>query len=218
MGLIAIGDIHGCARTLEALIEKLAPTPEDHLVFVGDYVDRGPDVRGVIDRLLALAEQVPCTFLRGNHEAMMLDGLAGKDRHFWAMNGGAQTQNSYRIAGGAVEIPREHIDFLRATKLWFDTPDFFFVHAGLLPDWTVARSMEQGAEDIFLWERGFLHAESLAWEKTVVCGHTPHRIPRNEKQLVLIDTGCVFHEHPGLGRLTAVRLPERTFVSVLYQD
>lgn len=217
MGLIAIGDIHGCARTLGALIGKLAPTSEDHLVFLGDYVDRGPNARGVVNRLLALAEQVPCTFLRGNHEAMMLDALAGKDPYFWALNGGAQTQDSYRIPSGTVEIPPEHIDFLRATELWFDTPDFFFVHAGLLPDRTVARSVEEGDEDIFLWERGFLHAETLAWEKTVVCGHTPHRFPRNEKQLVLIDTGCAFHERPGLGRLTAVRLPERAFVSIPYQ-
>ena len=88
MGFIAIGDIHGCAATLDLLLDRLAPGPDDHLVFVGDYIDRGPDTKGVIDRLFALREDQPCTFLRGNHEALMLDYLDHGAFDLWRLNGG----------------------------------------------------------------------------------------------------------------------------------
>ncbi len=67
MGLIAIGDIHGCAKSLDGLMHALKIKPDDHLIFVGDYIDRGPDSKGVIDRLIALSKTHKCTFLKGNH-------------------------------------------------------------------------------------------------------------------------------------------------------
>ncbi|WP_456424942.1 metallophosphoesterase family protein [Rhodocaloribacter sp.] len=216
MGLIAIGDIHGCARTLETLLERLAPASDDHLVFVGDYVDRGPDSRGVIDQLIALREHQPCTFLRGNHEALMLGYLDRGEYDLWRINGGVATLNSY-LEDYEVRIPPAHVDFIRATELYLDTPEFFFVHAGLKPNLTIAENLERFGEEVFLWERGHLKARKLAWEKPVVCGHTPREEPLNEELLITIDTGCVYHMYPGLGRLTAVRLPERAFLSVDYQ-
>lgn len=217
MGLIAIGDVHGCARSMDALLDDLAPTDQDHLVFVGDYVDRGPDSNGVVERLIDLAEKRTCTFLRGNHEALMLDYLEGGNFDLWRMNGGIETLESYRAGSGNIEIPERHVDFLSDTQLFLDERDFFFVHAGLRPNLTVRENVERSDERVFLWERAHLHADSVAWEKAVVCGHTPHVAPVNEEKLILIDTGCVYHHHPGMGRLTAVRLPEREFVSVPYQ-
>ncbi len=217
MGLIAIGDVHGCARSMDALLEELAPTSGDHLVFVGDYVDRGPNSSGVIERLFDLEEHTRCTFLRGNHEALMLNYLEGGDFDLWRMNGGVETLESYRATNGNIEIPERHVAFLTATKLYHQDDAFFFVHAGLRPHLTVRENLEKSDERIFLWDRDHLQAESVVWEKTVVCGHTPHSSPVNEEKLILIDTGCVYHQHPNMGTLTAVRLPEREFISVPYQ-
>ncbi len=224
MGLIAIGDIHGCAATLEALLERLAPSAEDHVVFVGDYIDRGPASRQVIDRLLRLREEVRCTFLRGNHEAFMLAYLdAGGQRlsRLWRTNGGAATLRSYLNGREAnsqehVRIPKAHVAFVRATQLYLDTPGFLFVHAGLKPQLSIAENLRRCGEDVLLWERSHLEAPAPAWEKPVVCGHTPQPEPVNRERLIGIDTGCVYHQRPGLGRLTAVRLPERDFVHVDY--
>ena len=217
MSLIAIGDIHGCARTLDALLERLQPTADDHLVFVGDYIDRGPDSKGVIDRLIKLRKSFTCTFLRGNHEALMLGYLDYGEFDLWHVNGGVATLNSYAVDDGEhAHIPADHIAFVRQTELYLDTPEFFFVHAGLNPNWTIAESLAHADEDTFLWERGHLQAQALAWEKCVVCGHTPQPQPLDRDLLINIDTGCVYHMHPRLGKLTAVRLPEREFVSVPY--
>jgi serine/threonine protein phosphatase 1 len=230
MGLIAIGDVHGCPDSLDALLDRLAPDPDaDHLVFVGDYIDRGPDSKGVIDRLLALQENGPaCTFLRGNHEALMLDYLAGGEGQpaadathalrLWQQNGGGATLRSYASSGGTtVQLPEAHVAFVRETELYHETPDFFFVHAGLDPERTVRENVEADDERTFLWERGHFEAPEPAWEKPVVCGHTPQPEPIDREKLIAIDTGCVYHRRAGLGRLTAVHLPEREFVSVEYQ-
>lgn len=218
MGLIAIGDIHGCCKTLDALLEKLAPGKGDELVFVGDYVDRGPCARAVIDRLMKLRNEVKCVFLRGNHEQLMLAYVDYGEYDAWAMNGGVMTLNSYLDANRQLAVPMRHIDFLRDTVLYYDTPDFFFVHAGLDPRLTIAENLASFDEDVFLWERSHLKARTLAWEKPVVCGHTPVEEPVDQPLLINIDTGCVYFMHPGRGRLTAVRLPEREFVSVPYAD
>ena len=113
MGLVAIGDIHGCGATMEALLEELAPTTADHLVFIGDYVDRGPDSRGVLDRLVRLSADAAagrgpaCTFLRGNHDQMMLDYIdsRGANLPLWRMNGGLSTIAAYVDAAGRGAVP-----------------------------------------------------------------------------------------------------------------
>lgn len=216
MGLIAIGDIHGCVDTLNALLDRLALREDDHLIFIGDYIDRGPDSKGVIDRLLTLRQSQRCTFLRGNHEAFMLAYLQTQDFELWGMNGGMSTMRSYAGDRQDVHIPQEHIDFVRQTRLYYDAPDFFFVHAGLRPDLTIAENLAQCGEEVFLWERDHLSASKLVWEKPVICGHTPRPSPINRDKLIDIDTGCVYHMHPRMGHLTAVRLPEREFISVHY--
>lgn len=219
MGLIAIGDIHGCPKSLDAILDRIDPSPDDHLLFIGDYIDRGPDSKSVIDRLLDLREEVPCTFLRGNHEAMMIEYLDTGAFSLWRMNGGTSTLRSYRRPGASeINIPEAHVEFVRETKLYHETEDFLFVHAGLKPELSIEENLEQGDEEVLLWERGHLNASEVAWEKPVVCGHTPRPEPINREKLILIDTGCVYHMQPGMGRLTAVYLPERRFVDVPYAD
>jgi len=219
MGLIAIGDIHGCAQSLDVLLNRIDPSSDDHLLFVGDYIDRGPDSKGVIDRLLDLREEVPCTFLRGNHEAMMIEYLDSGAFSLWRMNGGVSTLQSYlKDETSEIQIPASHAEFVRDTKLYHETEDFLFVHAGLEPDLSIEDSLADPDEEVLLWERGHLNPSEVAWEKTVVCGHTPRPEPINREKLILIDTGCVYHMKPGMGRLTAVYLPERRFVDVPYAN
>ena len=219
MGLIAIGDIHGCPQSLDALLARIDPSPDDHLLFVGDYIDRGPDSKSVIERLLDLREDVPCTFLRGNHEAMMIEYLDSGAFSLWRMNGGVATLQSYlRDGTSEIQIPAAHAEFIRDTKLYHETDDFLFVHAGLNPGLTVDENLKNPDEEVLLWERGHLDAQEVSWEKTVVCGHTPQPEPINREKLILIDTGCVYHMKPGMGRLTAVYLPEREFIDVPYAD
>jgi serine/threonine protein phosphatase 1 len=218
MGLIAIGDIHGCPQSLDVLLNRIAPTSDDHLLFVGDYIDRGPDSKAVIDRLLEVREEVPCTFLRGNHEAMMIEYLDTGAFSLWRMNGGVSTLQSYLGQGSEINIPDSHAAFVRETKLYHETDDFLFVHAGLKPSLTIEENLQNADEEVLLWERGHLEAPELTWEKPVVCGHTPQPEPINREKLILIDTGCVYHMKPGMGRLTAVFLPEREFIDVPYAD
>ncbi len=215
MGLIAIGDVHGCSRSLGALLKKLNPGADDELIFIGDYIDRGPDSRGVIDRLITLQEQTNCRFLKGNHEELFLDYIDNDSYDLWAMNGGIATMTSYTESDG-VHFPDEHIQFMRDSELYVETEEFFFVHAGLKPDLTVEENKKQNDPQIFLWERSHLKAAALSWEKTVVCGHTPQPKVTNKERLINIDTGCVFYTHPSMGFLTAVRLPEREFIAVPY--
>lgn len=213
MARYAIGDVHGCARTLDALVARLGLTPADHVVFVGDYVDRGPDSPGVVDRLLELSARVPCTFLRGNHDQMMLDALDGVVSPMtdaWvAYNGGDTTVAQYRKRGG---IPADHADFLAATALAFDTPEAAYVHAGLNPYRSVGEQMAVPDPAVVLWTRDHLRIspERLVWEKPVVFGHTPQSAPLMTDRMVGIDTGCVYGpKKPRLGRLCAVRMDDR---------
>lgn len=213
MALIAIGDVHGRLDALEELLDRLDPGPSDQLVFIGDYIDRGPDSKGVIDRLLTLEDEVSCVFLRGNHEAMMLDYLRDGAWNLWRMNGGVETLDTYRVDGD-VEIPEAHVRFVDQTELYYETDEFFFVHAGLKPDLTIDENLRRHDEDVLLWERSHLSADELAWEKPVVCGHTPQPRPIDRPLLLCIDTGCVYASRYGQGALTAVRLPDREWIRV----
>lgn len=220
----AIGDVHGCAKTLDTLLARLDLGRGDEVVFVGDYVDRGPDSYAVIERIVQM--QVAAAHgtgpqvvaLRGNHDQMMLghvDGTGNFD--LWRANGGLETLDSYARAGFD-RIPEPHVAFLRGTQIVYDTPEAVYVHAGLDPHLTVAENVALPDPDVFLWTRAHLESSLENWEKPVVCGHTPTPEPINEPRLIDIDTGAVFAgRRPDLGRLTAVEMPSRQFVSVPYE-
>lgn len=223
MALFAIGDVHGCARSLEALLDKLGPSREDELVFVGDYVDRGPRSRQALDLAVSLeqagasARGPRCVFLRGNHDQMMLDWADHGEIDLWRTNGGLVTLQSYASPDGRIDIPDEHLAFLRRTRLYYDIPGFCFVHAGLDPEISVAENLRLRTAETFLWSRSHF-GRPRRWEKTVVCGHTPHPQPLLEPDLIGIDTGCCFPHLPGLGRLSAIQLPERLITQVDNQE
>ncbi len=200
--LLAIGDIHGCREHLEGLLARVDPGPVDRLVFLGDYVDRGPDARGVIEYLLKLRERFPRTvFLKGNHEAMFLDYLTGRNQMIFLYNGGDSTLESYRESGGH-RIPLTHLHFLRELQLFHETERFIFVHAGLRP----GLPLQQQTEEDLLWIRDDFLRSDYDWGKTVVFGHTPRSEPLLAANRIGVDTGAVY------GRtLTCCAVEERRF-------
>lgn len=135
MRLIAVGDLHGCLTAFDALLGELCLGDDDVLVTLGDYVDRGPDSQGVIDRLLALREQTTLVPLLGNHDALFLEVLDGVSENFrgWLSVGGVQTLESY---GGKSGVPESHVEFLRSEcRLWYEPEgeEVFFVHGSAFP-------------------------------------------------------------------------------------
>ncbi len=222
--LYAVGDIHGRLDLLADLLglielDAQASRPADRrtLVFLGDYVDRGPDSRGVVERLIAEVPQgFDVHFLKGNHEAMLLDFLDDAWRlEHWLMNGGEETMRSYgvdteRLAqmGGpagawrqafAEALPEAHLRFFRDLQLSVSFGDYLFVHAGLRPGVPLAAQSEAD----LIWIRGPFLSHADPFDKIVVHGHTPGEQPEIRANRIGIDTGAVFS-----GRLTALRLED----------
>jgi serine/threonine protein phosphatase 1 len=186
--LLAVGDIHGCRDLLQQLMQQVAPSAEDQVVFLGDYIDRGPDSRGVIDYLLEFRQRWPQTvFLKGNHEAMFLDFLAGHERLRYLLNGGEATLSGYRERGKLM-IPPDHLQFFHDLRLYFETEHHLFVHAGLRP----GVALEDQGEENLLWIREDFLNSDYRWGKTIVFGHTPLRKPQLRPDRIGLDTGAVY--------------------------
>jgi len=192
MRTLAVGDIHGSSAALDALMEVVRPTRDDLLVFLGDYVDRGPDTRGVIDRLIVWQESLRIVCLRGNHELMMARSRWDQsERRMWLSVGGVAAIQSYLVEGSRATldaIPPRHWQFLeRGLSDFFETETHLFVHANLDPTVPLAEQTEL----MLFWE--FL-AEPVRHEsgKIMVCGHSTQRngLPRAWPTTVCIDTGA----------------------------
>ena len=196
--IYVIGDIHGCLEPLHRLMRELRLSEADEVVFLGDYIDRGPDSKGVIEYLLTL--QGRYTFLMGNHERMFLDFLQGKERALFLYNGGTATLESY---GGLRRIPATHLAFLDRLRPYDETEDYLFVHAGIRP----AIPLQEQDESDLLWIREEFYAYPGRFPKTVVFGHTPMREVLMEDDRIGIDTACVYGN-----KLTCLILPSREMI------
>lgn len=193
---IAIGDIHGHLKPLAALIDALAPDVTDTLVFLGDYIDRGPDTRGVIDLILSLRAHCQVVTILGNHEEMQMTSLLGKELlNFWRQFGGIETLASYGIYGIPTRddlqerIPREHWLFLAACVDFYETDSHIFVHAAYDP---VLPCIEQ-KWDTLRWNRPLdpLLPPHCS-EKVVIVGHSPQMAGKiyDGDHIICVDTGC----------------------------
>ncbi len=170
MRTLAIGDIHGCLRSLESLVHEVGLTSEDTLITLGDYVDRGPDTRGVIDFLLSLQDTHTLVPLRGNHEIGMLRALVDpRFAYSWLgpVWGGGATLNSYET-DTLKDIPDRHWEFLNQTLPYHEAEEHIFVHANLDPE----LACEEQDDEVIFWQR-FGDPQPHYSGKTMVCGHTP---------------------------------------------
>jgi len=109
---IAIGDVHGCSAALDALIAAIRPRPDDTIVALGDYINRGPDTRGVLDRLIDLGRRCHLVPILGNHDQMLLEARSGLHPTTWLGMGGLATLDSYGPGRDLDLIPDEHFEFL----------------------------------------------------------------------------------------------------------
>ena len=196
--ILAIGDIHGCARALDALLAAVDPQPDDVIVTLGDYVDRGLDSAGVINRLIRLSRSHTLIPLRGNHEEMMLQARES-DAHLamWRDAGGDAALMSYAPFGDEdddeedgrlADVPDEHWDFIenRCVDL-HETATHFFVHGGVRPN----LPLDAQSPLVMRWQK-FGDAEPHMSGKIMVCGHTQQksRRPKNLGFAVCIDTSA----------------------------
>ncbi len=193
------------------MLEKLPLDSSDLVVFLGDYVDRGPDSRRVIDIVLQLSEQVEVVALKGNHEALFIDFLDHPESvgaGLFVLNGGTSTLANYWSADGKIEIPETHVRFLHELKRYHETEDYFFVHAGV-PNMPLS-SLDPAKHEVhMLWTRQPFLSSQFRWEKLIVHGHTPVREPEILPNRINLDTGCVYD-----GRLTAMEFPARKLYQV----
>ncbi len=210
-----ISDIHGEVHKLKNLIDKLSVSDKDTIVFLGDYIDRGVNSFEVIDYLIKLKDKYSCIFLRGNHEVMFINYLVGVEERMYLYNGGQETIDSYKNNGYDINrcidytmrtIPDLHGEFLITTKLYHETDDYIFVHAGIHPN----KIMSQQYEDTLFWKRDFYYYYSSKYKgpKTVVYGHTPGQMIKEDEFAICIDTGACF-SGMGYGHLTCLELPNR---------
>lgn len=187
---IAIGDVHGCSRALDALLECIQPTRDDTLVPLGDFVDRGPDSRRVLDRLLELETTCRLEPILGNHEEMMMMVLTGQMAPSgWLRYGGVNTLDSYGFAGDLSVISESHRDFLKRCHDFFETPSHFFVHANYVPHLALP---ETDREVLRWWS--LIHSMPGPHQsgKVGVMGHTPDKTGEilDMGFLKCIDTYC----------------------------
>jgi serine/threonine protein phosphatase 1 len=196
---IAVGDVHGCSTALRRLIEAIDLRATDTLVMLGDYVDRGPDSRGVLELLIELGDRCRLVPLMGNHEEMMLAARnARADLGFWLACGGQATLHSYGNSGGIELVPREHFRFLEHCQTWYETETHFFVHANYRADVPLDR---QDAHALRWLSLADYVPPPHRSGKIAVVGHTPQRSGQmlDLGHLKCLDTGCCLG-----GRLTAL--------------
>lgn len=206
-----IGDIHGCHRSLTQLLPQVLDRA-DTIVFLGDYVDRGPQSQAVIATILSLQRaRGRVIALMGNHDFLFLQHLTGGDSSLFLQVGGRQTLASYGLSPTADQgeisrsIPPEHLAFLKSLPLYWQDQHAIYVHAGLQPGLHLSQQTSQWC----LWAREqFIHSR-YDFGKAVVFGHTVFTEPLVTANRFGIDTGAVYG-----GRLTALLLPQRELISV----
>ncbi len=208
---IAIGDVHGCSQALDALIQVIDPEPDDVIVALGDYVNRGPDSRGVIEKLIALEQRCNLIALLGNHDQMLLDACARRPQVFaiWLRMGGNATLSSYGSRPGSISaadlarIPAEHLAFLERCRSYHETETHIYVHAKYNPD----LPMDRQPDWLLRWEtlRDGVPSPHVSG-KPVIAGHSSQKTGEilDLGHLICIDTYCY-----GGGWLTALEVHSR---------
>ncbi len=218
--IFAIGDIHGCNQTFRTLLlDEIRIKKSDKIYCLGDYIDRGPDSKGVIDFILELRKSGYQIYtLRGNHEElMMMSSESAENFELWDLNGGAATLKSFH-AKSYSDIDPVYLDFFEATEYFLLKDKFIFVHAGL--DFSIADPFEN--IESMMWIRDFHIDNKKLGDRIIIHGHSPRPadfIPtQKESNVINLDGGCVYSWRPGFGYLFALEVQSREFISIKNTD
>ena len=197
--VITIGDIHGCAHALDAILDAIRPTPTDLIISLGDFIDTGRESREVIERLLELRDECEFVSVMGNHEQMLLGALTSERlKDSWLMCGGVAMLNSYKFCGDIDVVPDEHIAFIRECRDSFETETHIFTHASYDPNLALS---EQPEHDLRWSLLDDAIPEPHVSGRTAIVGHTEQRDGEilDAGHIMCIDTYC-----HGYGWLTAI--------------
>ena len=212
-----IPDIHGCNQTLQALVEEvISLTKKDDLYLLGDYIDRGPRSREVLQYIMQLIKDGYRVFpLRGNHEEMFLNACNDRDQYrIWILNGGCAALDNFGVED-ACEIPIPFHRFCSNLPYFYLLDDYLLVHAGL----NAVAEEPYADTQAMLWNRTSFMDKDLLGGRTMICGHTPHYLRDIEKMLkrdnglIVLDNGCFLAGRKGMGSLLALELNSRTLYS-----
>lgn len=219
-----ISDIHGCIKTLRLLVENLViPDKDDTLIFLGDYIDRGPDSKGVLDYVMGLQEQgFSVVALKGNHEDFLVKAYeeeqqlksflffkkSNKSKEMWLRYGGLEAMRSFKTSNIS-EIPAFYIDWIKQRPLYHILDDFFIVHAGLNFD------IEDPLQDTnaMIWVREYRIDPAKINNRRLIHGHVPVALDFIDLTLnagtypfIDLDNGCYMAHKAGFGNLLALEL------------
>jgi serine/threonine protein phosphatase 1 len=217
----AITDIHGCRATFEAILREINLQRMDTLYLLGDYIDRGPDGKGVLDLMLNLSRDgYDLQPLRGNHEQLLLDALDDQEAFkVWKGNGGYATLKEFGV-DHPKHLSKRYLDFLKSLELMHLLNDYVLVHAGL--DFRKNDPIHETAQADLLWARDFRCDPSALSGRTLVTGHTLACLSEIHQSLtthhIKIDNGCYSKGHLGFGALVALDLDTRAIVVVKNRD
>lgn len=206
--LIAIGDVHGCHDQLRIIMEEMICVKMgDKIVLLGDYIDRGPEIKKTIDYIIRLRETgFDLITLRGNHEMMMLHSFITGDFSAWFWNGGESTLESFGIDSSGM-LDNVYMNFFEDLLWYHDDGKHLFVHAGF------SDSDPFNDRNAMIWTRNEFYTNPLLRDKIIVHGHTPItkdecvNMVKSGGRVINIDTGCVYDD-PGYRTLTAVELSQ----------
>jgi serine/threonine protein phosphatase 1 len=208
----AVGDVHGCSKTLRAMVENvLRLQPRDTLFLLGDYIDRGPDSKGVLDYLIDLSAKYDVRTLLGNHEEMALQAATDPAAlDLWYGNWGELTVKQLGARTPA-EIPRRYLDFMGKLPRLLISGNYILVHAGL--DFSKPFPLQDTAPYNLIWQRSRRFEPEKLEGRTVLCGHTMTTLQEIraslDKQLICLDNGCCAKGERGLGNLAGLNLDTR---------
>jgi serine/threonine protein phosphatase 1 len=217
---LVISDIHGCLKTFQYLLQEgLYLAKEDKLYLLGDYIDRGPDSKGVIDHIISLSQKGYQIYpIRGNHEQLLLDAYHGIPfvEKTWLKNGGARTLESFDVVQ-VKKIPLEYISFLSSLKNYVELENFILVHAGL--NFNISNPFDD--QESMLWIREYTVAPEKINDKILVQGHTPTSLENIKKSIIdrkttyriFLDNGCVYSStRDDMGNLCCLNLENMNLV------
>jgi serine/threonine protein phosphatase 1 len=213
---LLVGDIHGCSRTLDAMLIRIDLQKDDQIFFVGDYINKGPDSKGVLDTLIALNKNHQNVyFLRGNNESYFYKTLKKNEARVLRLARRYKVEDLFKYEGTKFYLKKGYRKFLKSTLHYIESDDFFVVHAGF--DFKSEIPFYNTFD--MLWMRNFKSNKELQKFKPVIHGHkiTPikqiRKAVKKEKYDIPIDNGCVLgSSNDDYGRLICFDITNRMLI------